>query len=381
MDLTLSSLFSPFPQTPTRPAFYDAQQGAWQVFSYEQVQRVLFDHKTFSSNRGGLDPADTANIGAQSILDLDPPHHGQLRSLVSHAFTPRMVNQLKPWITDIVRRLLDTLVDQGKMDVIEDLATRLPGIVIARLIGAPSQDHDQLQRLFEAVAQVRTAEAAQAYGELLGYFRALVEERGKYPQLSPQMDLISELLAAQIDGQRLSLETIITFCIVLYGGGIATTQAFLGNTFLCLCHYPEAMAQLYAAPSLLASALEEVLRFLPPVPQVSRIAAVDTVIDGQEIKAGQWVITWITSANRDGSQFPQPHVFDIGRTPNRHLSFGSGIHFCLGSHLARLEVEILCKAMLERLTDIQLVQDIPLELVNAPLLCGVKHLPITFKRF
>ena len=164
------------------------------------------------------------------------------------------------------------------MDIIEDLATRLPGIVIARLLGVPSQDHDQLQRSFEAVAQVRTAEAAQAYGELIGYFTTLVEEHCKYPQMYPQIDLIGELLAAQIDTQRLSLENIINFCILLFGAGFETTQAFIGNIFLRFCQYPDAMAQIYAAPSLLPGALEEVLRFSPPVTQVGRIAVVDTVI-------------------------------------------------------------------------------------------------------
>src|SRR5262249_33648139 len=221
-----------------------------------------------------------------------------------------------------------------------------------------------------------TPAAIQARNAVAGYFTTLVQQRRK---LGGQ-DLISALLEAQIDGEALTTFEIVSLCCALLFAGNETTKCWIGNTIACFDQHPDAMTQVQAEPDLLPAALEEVLRYLPPVPTFPRVAAVDTVIDEQEVKAGQWVIAHIDAANRDETQFPEPDTFDIRRNPNRHLTFGHGIHFCIAAPLARLEAKIALSAMFERLSQIKLVPNIPLEAAFTPLGYGMKRLPITFKR-
>jgi cytochrome P450 len=193
-------------------------------------------------------------------------------------------------------------------------------------------------------------------------------------------DLISALLEARIDGEYLTSFEIVSLCCALLIAGNETTKSWIGNTIACFDQHPDAMAQVQAEPDLLPTALEEVLRYLPPVPTFPRVAAVDTIIDEQEVKAGQWVIAHMDAANRDETQFSDPDTFDIRRNPNRHLTFGHGIHFCIGVPLARLEAKIALGAMFGRLGEIARVPDVPLEAAVGPLGYGIKRLLITFKR-
>jgi cytochrome P450 len=178
----------------------------------------------------------------------------------------------------------------------------------------------------------------------------------------------------------LTLFEVVSFCFSLFIAGIETTKNWIGNAMACFDQHPDAFAQVQAEPELLPSALEEVLRYLPPVPTFPRVAAVDTIIDEQEIKAGQWVIAQIDAANRDETIFADPDTFDIRRSPNRHLSLGHGIHFCIGAPLARLEARIAFEVLFERLGEIERVPGTPLEAFINPLGYGIKSLPITFKR-
>lgn len=375
----VSSLFPGFHPLPGQPAFYDERRKFWRVFRYPEVQRVLSDYNTFSNDRGGLDPSqprDPNRSASASLISMDPPRHRVYRTLVTQAFTPRTVAQLEPRITTIVHGLLDAVMSRGEMDVIDDFSYLLSVTVIAEMLGVPVADQEQFKQWTADFFEITTPAAAQAQRELGAYFRTVFEQHRQ----APQDDLISALLAAQVEGQYLTEGELISFCSLLLLAGNDTTRNLIANALLCLDTFPDAMAQLRTEPTLLPTAIEEVLRYLPSTQTAPRIAAVDTSIDGQEVKAGQWVMPMLASANRDEAQFPQPDLFEIQRTPNRHLTFGYGVHFCLGAPLARIESKIALEAILERLTDIQRVRSVRLEAVASPIVYGMKHLPITFTR-
>jgi len=370
-------LFPNFRPNPGQRAFYDEQRLFWRVFRYAEVQRVLSDYSTFSNDRGGLDPSQpqAATRGVSTnLIAMDPPRHRLYRALVTQAFTPRTIGQLEPRISAIVHSLLDAVVERGEMDVIDDFSYLLSITVIAEMLGVPTADQEQFKLWTSDFFEITTPVAALAQHELDLYFRGIFAQHRQVPQ----NDLISALLTAQVDGQYLTEAELSSFCSLLLLAGNDTTRNLIANTLLCLDTFPESMTQLRADPTLLPSAIEEVLRYLPSVHTAPRIAVADTMLGEQQIKAGQWVMPMLASANRDASQFSQPDLFDIRRSPNRHLTFGYGIHFCLGAPLARLEAKIALAAILARLTDIQRVRSVPLEAVVSPIIYGMKHLPITF---
>jgi cytochrome P450 len=215
----------------------------------------------------------------------------------------------------------------------------------------------------------------QIQREMGTYFMRVIEQRRR----KPEDDLISALLSAEIDGERLSVQDLLSFCVLLLVAGNETTTTLIGNAMLCFDTFPATIPLLREDPSLLPSAIEEVLRYHSPILTVSRRVTTDTTLGGQELKAGQYVRPMIAAANCDESAFPHALAFDIRRNPNRHIAFGYGIHFCLGAPLARLESKIAFTAMLERLTDIRRVQDVPLEPILDSGSQGIKHFPITFK--
>lgn len=372
-------LFPGFYPLPNQPAFYDEQRQVWRVFRYAEVQRVLSDSSTFSNDRGGLDPAQprsSTRSASTNLIAMDPPRHRLYRALVTQAFTPRTVAQLEPRITALVHRLLDAVIERGEMDVIDDFSYPLSITVIAEMLGVPTADHEQFKLWTSNFFEITTPAAAQAQHELDVYFRNIFAQHRE----APQDDLISALLLAQVDGQHLTETELSSFCSLLLLAGNDTTRNLIANALLCLDTFPEAMTQLLAEPALLPSAIEEVLRYLPSVHTAPRIAVLETTLDGQSVKEGQWVMPMLASANRDATQFPQPDLFDIRRSPNRHLTFGYGIHFCLGAPLARLEAKIALTAVLEHLIDIKRSQSVQLEAVVSPIVYGMKHLPITFKQ-
>jgi cytochrome P450 len=360
-ELTLD----PFPwyraQRERDPVSHAVADGLWMVFGYVDVQRALTDHHEFSSQFGNL-----------SILNTDPPRHRQLRNLVTEAFTPRTVEALRPRISAIVEGLLDQVHASGKMDLIADLAVPLPVTVIAELLGIPTEDRDRFKRWSDAV--VTGGGAGQASGEMAGYFFRLIEQRRR----SPRQDLISDLLAARIDGKALSQADLYGFCVLLLVAGNETTTNLIGNAILCLDEHPDARAQLIADPTLLPSAIEEVLRYRSPIQSMFRITRTDVDLGGRSIPRGAHVMAWIGSANRDPAQFPDPDRFDVRRTPNRHLAFGHGIHFCLGAPLARLEATIALQAVLRRLPRLAVDRSVRLERVASDVVFGVRGLPVTW---
>ncbi len=366
---------NPFPLYRTmresHPVFYQPQHNAWTVFDYADTEQVLTDYKLFSSVRNKEISETRPNI-----LNMDPPRHRQLRNLVSQAFTPRAITQLSNRITGIVTQLLDQVAPNGQMDIVHDLAYPLPVIVIAELLGIPSEDRARFKHWSDAVVGSITDDNLNPRPEMNEYFLQIIAQRRDHPQ----DDLVSALLNAQVDGEHLTQAEMLSFCILLLVAGNETTTNLIGNTLLCLDDFPEAMEALRTEPELIPSAIEEVLRYRSPVQLTGRVATNDTVIGGQMIKAGQGVRVVLGSANRDETQFPNADTFNIRRSPNRHVAFGHGIHFCLGAPLARLETKIALTLLLERFQDIQRVREVALEHVGSPLMYGVKRLPITFRQ-
>ena len=368
------------------PVAYDEKNKIWTLFRYEDVLRVTSDYSTFSSEqvmtseqaleslrKEGISEED---LPTQSILSLDPPRHRQLRSLVSQAFTPRSIALLTPRITQIAHEYLDKVAPTGRMDIIQDLSYPLPVIVIAELLGVPTEDRAQFKRWSDGLISPAPDAVNSVVVEMNRYFRPIIAER----RSSPREDLISGLVAAEVDGEKLTERELLSFCVILLVAGNVTTTNLIGNAILCFDEHPEVMDQLREDLSLLPIAIEEVLRYRSPVQILVRAAAEDTVIGGKEIKQGQFVVPYIGSANRDGAQFPEPDVFDIRRTPNRHVAFGHGIHFCIGAPLARLETRIAFEALLTRFKNIRRVQETPLEPLQAGGgFYGVKNLPVTFE--
>ena len=355
----------------TNPVAYDSQYDRWSVFNYNDVQRVLSEHATFSSEFMG---SNGNPIGA-SIISTDPPRHRKLRSLATQAFTPRAIAQLTPRITEIVNELLDNVAANGKMDIIDGFSNPLPVTVIAEMLGIPQKDRVSFKHWSDELIGATHTPGSNPQAEMARYFLQVIEER----RSNPQDDLITNLMNAQIDGEHLTMQELLGFCILLLVAGNETTTHLISNAIWSFDEHPEAIEQMRANPALIPDAIEEVLRYRSPVKLMHRVVGQDTTLGGKELREGQMVTAWIGSANHDEAQFPNAETFDFQRTPNRHLAFGYGIHFCLGAPLARLEARIAFEVIFERLHDIQRVRDIPLEATDSYILYGVQHMPITFK--
>ncbi len=359
-----------------KPVFFDANRGFWHVFRYDDVQRVLSDSATFSSERGRRAGLETEAGLHDSLISTDPPRHRQLRSLVSLAFTPRAVEVLEPRIREIVDGLLDAAAPNGRMDLIWDFAYPLPVIVIAELLGIPAEERDRFKRWSDAVVTGGDEQLGfrQAQREMAEYFTRLVEERRR----EPREDLISSLLAAEIEGERLELNAILSFCILLLIAGNETTTNLIGNAIWSLDEQPEAFAAVRANAALLPGTIEEVLRYRSPVQAMVRRVAQTTELGGETLQPDQPVVAWIGAANRDEAVFADAEQFQIMRTPNRHLAFGYGAHFCLGAPLARTEARIALAALIERFPDLRRERDTALEPMESFVVYGVKRLPVEF---
>jgi len=356
------------------PVWLDAGSGTWHVFAYDHVQRVLSDHAAFSSrlNAGGGSP-----IGA-SIIAADPPRHTQLRSLVSQAFTPRAVARLEVRIREIVGGLLDDVARRGEMDIVDDLAYPLPVIVIAELLGIPPEDRARFKVWSDALVtgqQRGGGPGGDLQREMTAYFMETVTRR----RAAPGDDLISGLLQAQIEGSHLGLPEVLGFCVLLLVAGNETTTNLIANAVLTVQEHAGMAEALVAGPDLLVPAIEEVLRFRSPVQVMFRTACTDLRLGDADIPAGAHIAAWIGSANRDESQFPDAAHFDPARSPNRHLAFGQGIHFCLGAPLARLEAVIALGELWRRCANLRLVPGTVPERMASHVVFGPQHLPVTFR--
>ncbi|GAB7389285.1 monooxygenase YjiB [Bacillaceae bacterium] len=381
---TKEKRLNPFPiynrLRQTTPVRYDEKRSCWDVFRYEDVQRILKDPAAFSSRRGLV--VEQKGV----ILTMDPPRHTQMRALVSKAFTPQVVNDLAPRITTITNDLLDAVQGKGRMEVVHDLAVPLPVIVIAELLGVPSQDRKLFKEWSDILVKGPDKNTAEAYKQIMSEKEQAVRELREYfaeiiklRRIEPQEDLVSLLISAEIEGQKLDEDEVIGFSILLLAAGNETTTNLITNAVRRLTEDEKLQERLRANPKLASDFIEEVLRFYPPIQAIGRVVTKDIEIGGKLLKAGDQVVSWVASANRDENKFPHPDRFIVDRNPNPHLTFGFGIHFCLGAPLARLESKIAMTAILERLKKIQSVSGSELSYVQSPFVYGVKQFPVIFQ--
>ena len=361
--------------------------GFWVLTRYDDVVLALRDPRlakeaipAFVAARFGL----TVVGAGLSMLDRDPPDHTRLRSLVNKAFTPRVVEILRPHIQQIVDGLLDRAQDAGEMDLIEDFAYPLPVIVICEMLGVPLEDRERFKtwgldiaRGLDAIWLPPDSEVAKrslaARHQLAEYFRGLIALR----RAEPRADMLSDLIAAEEAGDKLSEEELLATCILLLVAGHETTVNLIGNGTLALLRHPAELRRLQQDPGLIASAVEELLRFDGPVQRTARIPSEDVVIGGRTIAKGEMVMPFIGAADRDPAQFPDPDRLDITRGDNRHIAFGWGIHFCLGAPLARVEGQIAIGTLVKRLPELRLATEKP-EFRQSLTLRGLSALPVRF---
>lgn len=352
-----------------------ASTGAYWATRHDLVL-TLFQDKRFSAKPPNASPADRL-----TLLEYDPPDHTRLRSLVSKAFTPRVIEGLRPHIGEIAERLLARVQAKGQMDLVEEFAFPLPAMVIAEMMGVPWEDQEQFagwSRQFVLgsdayqTEEIRVASQA-AFQSLLQYFAGLIARRRAAPHRD---DLIGNLIAAEEAGDRLSPRELVSMCILLLIAGHETTANLIANGTLNLLRHPDQLALLRARPELMESAVEELLRFESPVQRRGRWALEDLELGGVTIKQGQYVAGVISAANRDPAVFPDPDRLDITRAPNPHLAFGRGIHFCLGAPLARLEGQIAFQALLT-LPDLALETSEP-EWATVTTFRRLERLPVRF---
>lgn len=370
-----------------QPVLFVPDLGVWSVFRFDDVKTVLSNHNLFSSQYG-QPPAPDAGAAAQargqsSLITTDPPRHTQIRSLVNRAFTPRAVAALEPRIEAIANELLDNVIESGQIDLVQDLSYPLPVIVIAEMLGIPAKDRDRFKHWSdEVVASAdnvvggQSTDSRSVHEEMNAYFRGVIAQR----RAAPQEDLISALLAAEIENEHLTEGDILSLCWLLLVAGNETTTNLIGNAVRTFVEHPAEMQRLRENPDLLPGAIEEVLRFRSPVQAMFRIAKEDVELCGQTIPAGRRVVAWIGSANRDEDKFPDAERFDLTRSPNPHIAFGHGVHFCLGAPLARLEAKVALAVVLRRLHELERSDDNPLAPARGFIVHGVTNLPLRFTR-
>lgn len=347
----------------------------WLIFDYEGVKRALNDHEAFSS---------AVPAPPHWFIFMDPPVHSKLRALISRAFTPRMVADLEPLIHDLSRPLLDRAIERGEMDLAEDFAVPLPLQVIATMIGIPAQDWPQFKRWSDGILKLSFARAGGAEAlEALREFQCVTAEMSPYLEkmirerrAALRNDLLSRLIEAEVDGERLSHEEILGFFQLLVVGGQETTSNLINNAIVCFLDHPDQLALLRSSPELMPQAVEEVLRYRSPFQWVMRTPRRDIEMHGKTIEAGKLLLAVIGSANRDPKIFKDARCFDITRNPNPHIAFGHGIHSCLGAALARLEARIALGDFLARVKNFERVSNGPWEPRKALHVHGPARLPL-----
>ena len=336
--------------------------GFWRLTRYADVMRLLYDVPAGTRTTDGVLPGVDESLSGQRqfMLQQDPPAHTRLRRLVSRAFTPRAIAAMRPSIQRIVDQCLDRVAPRGEMDVIADLALPVPSTVICEMLGVPVADRDRFtlwtaQATFGLAAGVlppeMLAQAAAAGMALAAYFQELIAAR----RTRLGDDLLSALIRAEEEGDRLSPSELISQAIGLLIAGFETTIGLIGNGVRALVEHPEELAKLRARPELIASAVEECLRYDGPIILTARVLHADAEFGGKTIPRDAKVWGMLAAANRDPAVFRAPDTFDIERQPNEHLAFGGGAHFCLGAHLARLEGQIAIGSLVERFGDLALL--------------------------
>jgi cholest-4-en-3-one 26-monooxygenase len=327
-------------------------------------------------------PSDDERV-ARHLLNMDPPEHARFRKLASAHFTPRSVDRMRTGVEEIAREIVDELVGEGEIDFVETVAARLPLAVLADLLGVPREDWKLMFRWTNQIVgsgdpeyqvqggQQRTAESART--ALFEYFWKMIEERRR----SPREDIVSVLANAELDGQPLPPFELLSYCFLLVVAGNETTRNATSGGLVALIENPGELARLRGDPSLVETAVEEILRWTTPVIQFCRTTTEDFELRGRTIRTGESMCLLYPSANRDEEVFPESDRFRVDRRPNPHLAFGVGEHFCLGAHLARLELQAVFRQLATRLDEIELTG--PVQRLRSSFLGGVKHVPIRYR--
>jgi len=378
------------------PVYFHPRLGVWILSRYEDAVGVLRDPR-FLANRTrsqafqrtdpfrDLPPVMRDGI-YKSLLMTDAPQHTRLRKLVNKAFTPRGVEGLAPRVEILVEELLDRMAHRAgrgePVELVRDLAYPLPVTVIAELLGVPVEDRERfkawstrLRVLLDPVAAVAgMKEAVRAYEEMESYFRELFEARRR----APRDDLLSRLVAAEVDGDRLDEVEMLALCALILGAGHETTTNLIANAVLALLGHPDERKRLQDDPGGMERAVEEFLRYDSPVQATDRVASEACEIGGRRIEPGLFVVTLLGAANRDPARFPEPDRLDLARDDGSHLSFGQGAHFCLGAHLARVEARIALAGLLRRFPDFTGPLS-PAGWIPSTVLRGPVALPLTLR--
>ena len=380
--------------------------GFWSITKFEDVMYISRNPELFISSKGIAGPSikmeALANMdfaeqqqnqgGNASIITMDPPRHVKMRRLVNKGFTPRAVNAMEPEIRRITNEILDTIAKRGECDFVVDVAAQLPLAVICGMMGVEQKDWPLMFDLTNKVLgggdpeyQTEIPEeergtpaaarqtAMMGFGTMLGYFRNVLEDRRANPR---EDDLVSILLEAEVDGEKLTEGDILAFCFLLIVAGNETTRNAISGGMQVLSEHPDQKAKLLARPELMESAIEEILRWVSPVHHMARTVTADVEMRGKTLKEGDRLIMWYGSVNRDEDIFPEPYTFDIERTPNDHLAFGIGEHFCLGAGFARKELRVMFEELFRRFPDIEMSG--PPERLRSNFINGIKHLPVRF---
>jgi hypothetical protein len=360
------------------PAYHNVELGFWALSRFDDVFRAMADWETYSSAAGvSLERASAGR--PPMIIAMDPPRQQKLRRLVSKAFTPRRVATMEPAVRDLARRYLAPLFARGAADFIQDFSAKLPMDVISTMLGVPAEDRDRLRGWADALLHREEGRSdipqagLEASARLVRYFAEDVERR----RGRPGDDLVSALLAAEIDGERLTDAEIVGFCFLLVIAGNETTTKMLGNAIVLLARHPEQRAWLRANPDRIADAVEEVVRFDNSSQMLARLLTRDVALHGRTMPAGDRVLLLIGAANRDERAFERPDAFDVRRAPKPSLAFGYGVHVCLGASLARLEGRVALEEVLPRLGDYT-VDEGGLARVHSANVRGYASVPIRF---
>jgi len=359
------------------PVYFDGKNGVWGITRYADLKAVAKDPGTFS-NAGGIRPD---NGPLPMMIDMDDPEHFRRRKLVNKGFTPRRVRDLEQKINDVCDEIIDSVCERGECDLVREVAAPLPMVMIGDALGVEPEDRsdllqwsdDMVSALSNSASEEAMARAGNAFSNYTGYASNVIADRRRR---APQDDLMSVMVHAEVDGDSLDDDELVQESLLILVGGDETTRHVISGGMGQLLQHPDQHQKLAENRALLDSAVEEMLRWVTPIKNMARTATRDVEVQGQTIHAGEKLLLLYHSANRDESVFDDPQIFDIERSPNDHVAFGFGTHFCLGASLARLEVKVMIDRLLTRLPDLELVGDTPLRPAN--FISGYESMPVRF---
>jgi cytochrome P450 family 142 subfamily A polypeptide 1 len=359
------------------PVYFDERNGVWGITKYADLKAVAKDPGTFS-NAGGIRPD---NGPLPMMIDMDDPEHFRRRKLVNRGFTPRRVRDLESKINRVCDEIIDSVCEKGECDLVHEIAAPLPMVMIGDALGVAPEDRadllqwsdDMVGALSNAASEASMTRAANAFTNYTGYASNVIADRRAS---APSEDLMSVMVHAEVDGDSLDDDELIQESLLILIGGDETTRHVVSGGMRQLLEHPDQRDKLIANRELLDSAVEEMLRWVTPIKNMARTVTHDVEFQGQQLHEGQKLLLLYHSANRDEDVFDDPMAFDIERSPNDHVAFGFGTHFCLGASLARLEVKVMVDRLLTRLPDLELVGDTPLRAAN--FISGYEAMPVRF---